>query len=100
PRRLPGSLFLEERQMADGHSILSPRCARLLGNSRVQQSRRPLERGTLRMTEAHADQVALSTELAADAPEVPDVTAKPRAAKRRFLLRPWVRVLHRDVGYF
>jgi len=52
------------------------------------------------MTEAHADQVALSTELAADAPEVPDVTAKPRAAKRRFLLRPWVRVLHRDVGYF
>ena len=40
----------------------------------------------------------LPSSAGADGAPVPLGT--PRAAKRRFLLRPWVRLLHRDVGYF
>jgi hypothetical protein len=31
---------------------------------------------------------------------MPDVAVATKAAKRRFQLRPWVRALHRDAGYF
>src|SRR5215217_3476831 len=30
----------------------------------------------------------------------PDLAPPPRGRNRRFLVRPWVRAIHRDAGYF
>ena len=48
PRR-PGQVLLEERQVAARHRALARRQARLLGALRLQQRRRPVEGGALRV---------------------------------------------------